>query len=479
MAPKAVLLKSGIVNTARQNLSKTAVLVNTARQVSTAHPKSTVNAARKMSILSKSTHSSAKRPIDKKKAYTNSNVTQKVNTVRSKIFNTARPKAVVNVVQGNKANVVKASTCWVWKPKTKVIDHDSKHNIASITLKKFDYDKEVINSGCLRHMIGNKSYLIDYEEVDRGYVAFGGNPKGRKITLKGSGANWVFDIDALTKSMNYKLVVEGNQSNGNAGTKACDDACKARMEIIPGKDYILLPLWTVDLYQEKEDNMNNTNNVNADSINTINVTKKDERGIVIRKKSRLVSQGHTQEEGIDYKEVFAPVAIIKAIKLFLAYASFKDFMVYQMDVKSAFLYGKIEEEVYICQPPGFKDPDFLDKVYKVKKALYGLHQAPRAWAKTVNGEGQLQALVDGKMIIITESTIRRDLQIEDVEGVDCLPNVVIFEQLPLMGLRKTKRKDTKLPQTSVPISVVDEAVKEEMDKSLERAVTTATILNAE
>ncbi|GKC92870.1 putative ribonuclease H-like domain-containing protein [Tanacetum coccineum] len=112
--------------------------------------------------------------------------------------------------------------------------------------------------------------------------------------------------------------------------------------------------------------------------------KKDERGIVIRNKARLVAQGYTQEEGIDYDEVFAPVARIEAIRLFLAYASFKDFVVYQMDVKSAFLYGKIEEEVYVCQPPGFEDPEFPDRVYKVEKALYGLHQAPRAWYETLS-----------------------------------------------------------------------------------------------
>ncbi|GKD66372.1 retrovirus-related pol polyprotein from transposon TNT 1-94 [Tanacetum coccineum] len=94
---------------------------------------------------------------------------------------------------------------------------------------------------------------------------------------------------------------------------------------------------------------------------------------------RLVAQGYTQEEEIDYDEVFAPVARIEAIRLFLAYASFKYFVVYQMDVKSAFLYGKIKEEVYVCQPPGFEDPDFSNKVYKVEKALYGQHQAPRAW----------------------------------------------------------------------------------------------------
>ncbi|GJX51824.1 putative ribonuclease H-like domain-containing protein [Tanacetum coccineum] len=111
--------------------------------------------------------------------------------------------------------------------------------------------------------------------------------------------------------------------------------------------------------------------------------KKDERGIVIRNKARLVAQGHRQEEGIDYEEVFAPVARIEAIRLFLAYASFMGFLVYQMDVKSAFLYGTIKEEVYVTQPPGFKDPDHPDKVYKVVKALYGLHQAPRAWYETL------------------------------------------------------------------------------------------------
>ncbi|GKC07790.1 putative ribonuclease H-like domain-containing protein [Tanacetum coccineum] len=112
--------------------------------------------------------------------------------------------------------------------------------------------------------------------------------------------------------------------------------------------------------------------------------KKDERGIVVKNKARLVSQGYTQEEGIDYDKVFAPVARIEAIRLFLAYASYIGFIVYQIDVKSAFLYGTIEDEVYVCQPPGFEDLHFLDKVYKVEKALYGLHQALRAWYETVS-----------------------------------------------------------------------------------------------
>ncbi|GKD82296.1 putative ribonuclease H-like domain-containing protein [Tanacetum coccineum] len=112
--------------------------------------------------------------------------------------------------------------------------------------------------------------------------------------------------------------------------------------------------------------------------------KRDERSIVVKNKSRLVAQGFRQEEGIDYDEVFAPVARIEAIRLFLAFASYMGFTVYQMDVKSAFLYGTIEEEVYVHQPPGFVNPAHPDKVYKVIKAFYGLHQAPRAWYETLS-----------------------------------------------------------------------------------------------
>nr|GEZ90545.1 putative ribonuclease H-like domain-containing protein [Tanacetum cinerariifolium] len=135
---------------------------------------------------------------------------------------------------------------------------------------------------------------------------------------------------------------------------------------------------------------------------------KDERGIVIRNKARLVAQGHTQEDGIDYEEVFALVARIEAIGLFLAYASFMGFMVYQMDVKSAFLYGTIKEEVYVCQPSGFEGPDHPDKVYKVVKALYGLHQTPITWKF---------GLIYGKLAstpIDTEKPLLKDHDGEDV-----------------------------------------------------------------
>ncbi|GJT58327.1 hypothetical protein Tco_0993381 [Tanacetum coccineum] len=152
MVPRALLMKFGLV------------LVNTARQVNAAHSKTIVNAARPMTNLSKSAHSTVKRPIHKNTAFKNSNFNHRVNTVKDKnvntvkpkaVVNAARPKAVVNAVKGNNVNSVKASACW---------------------------DKEVIDSGCSRHMTGNMSYLVNYEEIDGGYVAFGGNPKEGKIT---------------------------------------------------------------------------------------------------------------------------------------------------------------------------------------------------------------------------------------------------------------------------------------------------------
>ncbi|GKD50566.1 hypothetical protein Tco_1279542 [Tanacetum coccineum] len=156
MVPRAVLMKCGLVS------------LNTARQVNTAHPKLTMNSARPMTNLSKTAHSTVKRPIHKNTTFKNSNFNQRVNTVKDKNVNTARPKAVVNAV--------KASACWVWKPKTKVLDHGN----PQIDLQ----DKGVIDSGCSRHMTGNMSYLTDYKEIDGGYVAFGGNSKGGKITGK-------------------------------------------------------------------------------------------------------------------------------------------------------------------------------------------------------------------------------------------------------------------------------------------------------
>nr|GEW73622.1 hypothetical protein [Tanacetum cinerariifolium] len=187
--------------------------------------------------------------------------------------------------------------------------------------------------------------------------------------------------------------------------------------------------------------------------------KKDERGIVIRNKARLVIQGHTQKEGIDYKEVFAPVARIEAIRLFLAYASFMGFMVYQMDVKSAFLYGTIKGEMYACQPLGFENPDYPDKVYKVVKSLYGLHQAPRACQdKYVAKILRKFDLTDGKLASASIDTKKPLLKDPDVKR--------IFRYLkgkPRLGLRYLK---------DLPFSLVAYSDSDYAGASLDKKSTT-------
>nr|GEU52253.1 hypothetical protein [Tanacetum cinerariifolium] len=410
---------------------------------------------------------------------------------------------------------------------------------------------EAVNTACYKQLILLAMYKIERKfdgKADKGFfIGYSLNGKAFRVfnnrtriveenlhirfsentpNFARSRPNWLFDIDVLTKSINYKSIIVGNESND----------------------------------QEKEDNVNNTNNVNVASTNGVNAVgensnnelsfdpkipeledfntftflnkdeddgveaymnimdttiqvsptptirihkdhpidqmigdlhsttqtrnmyknleehrnKKDKRGIMIKSKARLVNHGYTQEERIDYDE--------------------------------------IKEEVYVCQPPRFEDLNFPDKVYKVEKALYGLHQAPRAWqdkyvakilkkydfskvknastpietykplfkdkdeeevdvhmyrsmigslmyltssrpdimfvfwttvkAKTINGEAQIHAKVDGKKVIISEAKIRRDLQFGDEGGVDCLSNEVIFEQLALMGYEKLTKNLT-------------------------------------
>ncbi|GJT90009.1 retrovirus-related pol polyprotein from transposon TNT 1-94 [Tanacetum coccineum] len=179
--------------------------------------------------------------------------------------------------------------------------------------------------------------------------------------------------------------------------------------------------------------------------------KKDERGIVIKNKARLVAQGYTQEEGIDYDEVFAPVTRIEAIRLFLAYASFKDFVLYQIDVKSDFLYGKIEVQVYVCQPLGFEDPDFPDKVYKVEKALYGLHQALRAWYETLSpyllDNGFQRGKIDKALLIKRD----KGLQVKQKEdGIFINQDKYVTKILKKFGFTNFKTASTPI-ETQKPL----------------------------
>ncbi|GJY56759.1 putative ribonuclease H-like domain-containing protein [Tanacetum coccineum] len=170
MVPRTILSRSGLIS------------VNIVRPVNTVQPRTTMNNAGPMKNVINKAYSTARRPFNNIIAANNSNFTKKVNTVKGTRVNIAMPKAVLSSIKGNKGNAVKTSACWVWRPKHKVLDHVSRNNGASMSFKRFDY----INAqGESKHMTRNRSYLIDYEEIDRGFVAFGGNSKGGKITGKG------------------------------------------------------------------------------------------------------------------------------------------------------------------------------------------------------------------------------------------------------------------------------------------------------
>ncbi|GJY24358.1 ribonuclease H-like domain-containing protein [Tanacetum coccineum] len=229
--------------------------------------------------FSKFTHPSPKRnmvprtvltrgPFNKITADNNSNFNKRVNTVNNKnvnaarpnaVVNTARPKAVLSVVKGNKRNVVKASACWVWRPKHKVLDHVSRNNGASMSFKRFDYvdaqdlkDKGVIDSGCSRHMTGNISYHIDYEEIDGGFVAFGGNSKGGKITRKGKIRTGKLDFEDVyfVKELKFNLFNVSQMCDKKNSVLFTDTAC-----IVLSPDFKLTDESYVLLKVPRKDNM--------------------------------------------------------------------------------------------------------------------------------------------------------------------------------------------------------------------------------
>ncbi|GJU88948.1 putative ribonuclease H-like domain-containing protein [Tanacetum coccineum] len=203
--------------------------------------------------------------------------------------------------------------------------------------------------------------------------------------------------------------------------------------------------------------------------------KKDERGVVVRNKARLVAQGHRQEEGIDYDEVFAPVARIEAHRTFYLQPRTKVFIVYQMDVKSAFLYGKIDEEVYVSQPPGFLDPKYPQKVYKVVKALYGLHQAPRAWYATLSTfllkNGYIRGTIDKTLFLkkdkhdiiydkfmwmISSLVLQRNLVKQKADGIFISQDKYVAEILKKFDFVNVKTASTPI-ETQKPL-VKDEDI---------------------
>nr|GEW61178.1 putative ribonuclease H-like domain-containing protein [Tanacetum cinerariifolium] len=291
--------------------------------------------------------------------------------------------------------------------------------------------------------------------------------KGKQHKASWSGPTWLFDIDTLAQSMNYQPVVTGNQPNSNADDEEDVGAevdffnfeTNITVSLIPTfkvhkdhpvtqiiGDLSLAPQTRSMKRMVKE--QGGLTQINNDDFHTYMfacilsqeepkrvhkalkdpswieaMNKKDKRGIVIRNKAQLVAQGHTQEEGINYEEVFALVARIEAIRLFLAYASFMGFMVYQMDGKSAFICGTIKEEVYVCQPPGFEDPIILirgkiDQTLFIKKQKGDILLVQVYVDDIIFRSTNKDLCKDGKLastLIDTEKPLLKDPDGEDVD----------------------------------------------------------------
>lgn len=166
--------------------------------------------------------------------------------------------------------------------------------------------------------------------------------------------------------------------------------------------------------------------VNVIGTKWIFKNKTDEQGIVILNKARLVAQGYTQIEGVDFDETFAPVARLEAIHLLLSIACIQRIKLYQMDVKSAFLNGYLYEEVHVSQPKGFVDPVFPQHVYKLHKALYGLKQTARAWYERLSEYLQRQGYVRG----ITDRTLFINRTGENIIVAQIYVDDIIFGGFP-------------------------------------------------
>ncbi|GJR82045.1 putative ribonuclease H-like domain-containing protein [Tanacetum coccineum] len=556
------------------------------RPVTTVQPRSIVNNAGTMKNVINTAYSTTRRPFNKITTANDSNFTKKVNTIKGIRANTARPKAVLSVVKGNKGNVVKASACWVWRPKHKVLDHGNPQQ----DLK----DKGVIDSGCSRHMTGNRSYLTDYEEIDGGFVAFGGNSKGGKITRKGidnlmdlrvkvirydngtefknramnqlcemngikrefsvartpqqngvaerknrtlievartmladlklaynfwglrvehalsfmrpfgypvsilntidhlgkfdgkadegSGPNWLFDIDALTNSINYKPVVAENQSNGNAGTKACADVVYGCDDDPNIPDLEEISRFSDAEYDDSGADINNLDTYfQVSPVPTTRIHKDHPLNQVI---GDLQSATQTRQKKEPKKVVQAlkDPSWIKAMQEELLQFKLqqgshtRDGIDYdEMDVKSAFLYGKIKEEVYVCQPPGFEDLDFPNRFYKEKRHFMVCIKLPElddiifgSTKKKLCTEFEKMMHKKFQMSSMGELTFFLGLQVKQKEdGIFISQDKYVTEILKKFGFSDVKTASTPM-ETHKPL--LKDADGEDIDEHMYRSM---------
>nr|GFA35259.1 putative ribonuclease H-like domain-containing protein [Tanacetum cinerariifolium] len=244
-------------------------------------------------------------------------------------------------------------------------------------------DKRVIDIGCSRHMTGNMSYLSNFKELNGGYVAFRGNPKGGKISGKGniktgSGPTWLFDIDSLTRTMNYQPVTTGNQTNPSASFQDNFDAEKAGEEI--NQHYVLFSVWS----SGSANPQNYDGDAAFDGKEHDFDAKKPDFEVILSPISSAQSRKQDDKTNKEAKGKSPVESFTKYRDLSVEFedCSAED-ITYSDDENDVGVEADINNLETSITPLGFEDPDHPDKVYKVVKPLYGLHQAPRAWYETL------------------------------------------------------------------------------------------------
>ncbi|GJX90795.1 retrovirus-related pol polyprotein from transposon TNT 1-94 [Tanacetum coccineum] len=259
------------------------------------------------------------------------------------------------------------------KDETCLVTHSSSEICLGVDLEPDEWIKD---SGCSKHMKGNRKLFSTYKAYNGGNVIFGSNLRGQICDNK---CRVTFSEHESEITKDGKVIVDDDLDEEEA-IKVTE---KKNLE-----NNILDKTLEIDEIVNIKESMNHLlenelvpqpRNMTIIGTKWVFRNKLDENNIVSRNKARLVALGYNQQEGIDYDETYAPVARLESIRILLAYASALDFKLFQMDVKSAFLNGFINEEVYVAQPTGFIDFEKPDHVYKLKKALYGLKQAPKAW----------------------------------------------------------------------------------------------------
>nr|GEW47961.1 hypothetical protein [Tanacetum cinerariifolium] len=388
----AVLTKSGQVpvNAAKQSSHRVVLSVSAAMHVNTVASRTSVNNATYSYFKA---HSPVRRPFYQKSAAKTNNFNEKVNTANVNNVSTDGSKAVVSAAKGNWNN-----------------------------------DQGIFNSGCSRHMTGNKFYLLDYKEIDGGFLIDESQvllkvPRNNMysfdlknvvpvgvVTDDFSRFTWVFFlatkdetleilknfIACIENQMDHKVQTIRSDNETEFKNRIMKEFCKMKEEARTMLEDSKLPttFWaeavnTACYVQTKVLGIKPHNKtlyklfIVVSPIPTTRISK-DHPNEQIIGNSLSALQTRRMTKTTQKQAMVSYIKRIEAIKLILAYASFMGFIMYQMDVKSAFLYGTIEKELYVCQPFGFEDPYFPNNVYKVKKALYGLHQALRAWYETLS-----------------------------------------------------------------------------------------------